>query len=114
MSKDKVGEREPCPDEGAREDGESEVVVESDVKGLDDGAAETDDNGSEGLTEDAEVEDLPQVAAAVPEADRDEGAGDGRGQEACERLARRKRQELEAGEVGRQRGRVASPQTADG
>jgi hypothetical protein len=50
---------------------------------------------------------------AVPEADADEEARDGRSKEAGERLARGKGQELDAGEVGREWGRVTAPQTAE-
>lgn len=106
----------PPPDEGAREDGKGEVVVDAEVEGLDDGTTHTHDEGSGDAAKHARVEDKPVVVhgrSAVPEADADEEARNGRGKEAGERLARGKGQELDAGEVGREWGSVTTPQTAE-
>lgn len=115
QAEDVVGALEPCPDERTRQDGESEVVVDTEVEGLDDGTANTNDERGRDEAENARVEDRPVVVhgrTVAPEDHADKESGYGRGKEAGQGLARRKRKELDAGEVCGERGRVSAPQAA--
>jgi hypothetical protein len=113
MPEDKVGEAEPCPGDRTGQNGEGEVVVDAEIKSFDNSAAETDNNRREDLSDESEVENLPQVASAVPEANRDEEASDGGREESSQRLAGCKRQLPDAGEVRRERRSVTAPKTTD-